>query len=155
VAEDIPGCRLIRNFPNAPEIYTINEIEIYRGEEDEACHARRGKTPRTEVMYEEGGLLYVYLIYGMHWMMNIVTGEKDNPQAILIRGLKEIKGPGRITKSIQIDGTFNREDLVESEFIWLERGPQKDKKLIKKPRIGIDYAGEYYRNIHWRYMLSE
>ncbi len=154
VAEDILGCRMVRKGFENVESYVINEVEIYRGEEDQACHARRGKTPRTEVMYEAGGLLYVYLIYGMHWMMNIVTGEKENPQALLIRGLKEINGPGRITRTLQIDGSLNKEDLVHSDKVWVEKGSVNNKNIIKKPRIGIDYAGDYYRNIPWRYILD-
>jgi DNA-3-methyladenine glycosylase len=131
----------------------ITDVEAYRGEEDKACHASKGKTHRTSVMFEEGGLLYVYLIYGMYWMMNIVTGAKDNPQAALIRGVAGISGPGRLTKSLLIDGSFNGEDLTTSDRIWLEeRGVTPVFKT--GPRIGIDYAGDYWKSVPWRYYVG-
>ena len=132
----------------------ITDVEAYRGEDDKACHASKGKTRRTSVMFEEGGRLYVYLIYGMYWMMNIVTGTKDNPQAALIRGVTYVSGPGRLTKSLKIDGSFNGEDLTTSDRIWLE-----DKGLKPSfktgPRIGIDYAGDYWKSVPWRYYIPE
>ena len=130
----------------------ITDVEAYRGQEDKACHASKGKTHRTSVMFEEGGILYVYLIYGMYWMMNIVTGTKDNPQAALIRGVADISGPGRLTKSLSIDGSFNGESLTTSNRIWLE---DRDLKPYFKtgPRIGIDYAGDYWKSVPWRYYI--
>ena len=131
----------------------ITDVEAYRGQEDKACHASKGKTRRTSVMFEEGGSLYVYLIYGMYWMMNIVTGDRDNPQAALIRGVADISGPGRLTKSLFIDGSFNGEDLTTSNRIWLE--DKGLKPLFKTgPRIGIDYAGDYWKSVPWRYYIE-
>ena len=106
IAPLLPGCYLCLNREGKNEKHMINEIEAYRGEEDLACHARFGRTKRNAVMYEEGGLIYMYFIYGMYWMMNIVTGEKDLPQAILIRGVSGLNGPGKMTKSLKIDGSF-------------------------------------------------
>jgi len=131
----------------------ITEVEAYRGQEDEACHASKGKTRRTSVMFEEGGILYMYLIYGMYWMMNIVTGGKDNPQAALIRGVADISGPGRLTKSLSIDGSFNGEDLTTSDRIWLEdKGMRPSFKT--GPRIGINYADDYWKSVPWRYYIG-
>jgi len=133
--------------------HQITEVEAYRGLEDKACHASKGKTRRTSVMFEEGGVLYMYLIYGMYWMMNIVTGEKDNPQAALIRGVADISGPGKLTKSLSIDGSFNGEDLTTSDRIWLEdKGLKPSFKT--SPRIGIDYAGDYWKSVPWRYYIN-
>jgi len=132
----------------------ITDVEAYRGEDDKACHASKGKTRRTSVMFEEGGRLYVYLIYGMYWMMNIVTGTKDNPQAALIRGVTYVSGPGRLTKSLKIDGSFNGEDLTTSDRIWLEDKGLKPS-FITGPRIGIDYAGDYWKSVPWRYYIPE
>ncbi|MDO9579873.1 MAG: DNA-3-methyladenine glycosylase [Bacteroidales bacterium] len=130
--------------------YQITEVEAYRGTEDKACHAFRGRTARTEIMFHEGGRLYVYLIYGMYWMLNIVTGQVNNPQAVLIRGVENHNGPGKITKSFGIDRTFYGEDLNISERIWIEDAGVIP--LIKTgPRIGIDYAGEYWKTRPWRY----
>ena len=75
-------------------VYTITETEAYRGGEDQACHASKGRTPRTEVMFGDGGNIYMYLIYGMYWMMNVVTAEEGIPQAVLIRGVRRTEGMG-------------------------------------------------------------
>lgn len=134
--------------------YTISETEAYRGEEDRACHASRGMTPRTSVMYEPGGILYMYLIYGMYWMMNIVTSHGGQPQAVLIRGLREVNGPGRLTRALRIERSFNRESLVDSPRIWLEES-RAPADYTTHPRVGIDYAGEYWRDVEWRFVLHE
>ena len=95
VAPELIGKRLVRRWPDGTSnSYIISETEAYRGGEDKACHASKGKTPRTEVMFRKGGILYMYLIYGMYWMLNVVTEQRDVPQAVLIRGLKELSGPG-------------------------------------------------------------
>jgi DNA-3-methyladenine glycosylase len=130
--------------------FKITETEAYRGEEDKACHASRGRTARTEIMYDIGGKLYIYLVYGMHWMLNIVTAGKDNPQAVLIRGLENCRGPGRVTRILRIDKSFNGEDLIFSKKIWLEESGIVPA-YSTGPRIGIDYAGDYWKNRPWRY----
>ncbi len=83
--------------------YMVTEVEAYRGTEDKACHASKGRTARTEIMYHEGGRLYVYLVYGMYWMLNVVTGKENIPQAVLIRGVETMPGPGKLTRSFGID----------------------------------------------------
>lgn len=132
--------------------FRITETEAYRGAEDEACHASKGRTPRTEIMYHEGGKLYVYLVYGMHWMLNIVTGEINNPQAVLIRGVENMCGPGKVTKTLGIDRSFYGEDLTTSTRIWLE-GSGIVPEFRTGRRIGIDYAGDYWKTRPWRYYL--
>ncbi|MBA4321559.1 MAG: 3-methyladenine DNA glycosylase [Odoribacter sp.] len=143
---------VIRTQENSFKRFPITETEAYRGTEDLACHASRGRTRRTEVMYNEGGKIYVYFVYGMYWMLNVVTGEIDNPQAVLIRGIEGISGPGRLTRAIGIDGSFYGEDLTLSERIWIE-----DKGVTINfntgRRIGIDYAGEPWKDKLWRYYL--
>jgi len=129
----------------------ITETEAYAGESDTACHARRGKTPRTAVMYEMGGIAYVYLCYGIHNLLNVVAAEAGEPEAVLIRGLEGISGPGRLTKALQIGMNFNREDLVKSDLLWLEDGPRLPH--IATPRIGIDYASEEDRARLWRFVV--
>ena len=128
----------------------ITETEAYAGESDTACHARRGKTPRTAVMYEAGGVAYVYLCYGIHHLLNVVAAEAGQPEAVLIRGLEGISGPGRLAKALQIDMAFNREDLINSDRLWLEDGPQMP--YITAPRVGIDYADEEDRMQLWRFI---
>jgi DNA-3-methyladenine glycosylase len=153
VAPDLPGKMLAIRLKNGqPGKFRITEVEAYRGSEDRACHAFKGRTPRTEVMFQEGGHLYIYLIYGMYWMLNVVTGPKDFPQAVLIRGVEEYSGPGKLTRALGIDKSFYGEDLVLSERIWIEESGIKS--VVKtSPRIGIDYAGEYWKAMPWRYYL--
>lgn len=155
VAPALIGKILVRKFPdNTIKKFIITETEAYRGEEDLACHASKGRTPQTEVMYNSGGCLYIYLIYGMYWMLNIVTEKENNPQAVLIRGLDTVNGPGRLTKVLQIDKTFNNLYVPTSELIWIEDNSSKIK-IIKSPRIGIDYAGDYWKNKPWRFLLDK
>jgi DNA-3-methyladenine glycosylase len=102
VAKGLLGATLVRQYDDGQKLHlTITDVEVYNGEDDLACHASKGRTTRTEVMYQPGGKVYVYLIYGMYWLLNIVTGPEDHPQAVLIRGTREVNGPGRIGKILQ------------------------------------------------------
>jgi DNA-3-methyladenine glycosylase len=155
VARQLPGTYLVRKDHGRVERHMILEVEAYRGEEDQACHARRGPTPRTRVMYRSGGLLYIYLIYGIHWMLNIVTGEEHHPQAVLIRGLDKVSGPGRLTRALGIDDSFNGEDLGLSERLWVEDHGAANGRIITRPRVGVDYAGEPWKGKPWRFILGQ
>ncbi|MGQ9621701.1 MAG: DNA-3-methyladenine glycosylase [Bacteroidales bacterium] len=131
----------------------ITETEAYRGTEDKACHASRGKTPRTEVMFRRGGFVYVYFVYGMYWMLNVVTGCANEPQAVLIRGIDGSNGPGRLTRSLNINGTFYGEDMTVSERIWIEDS-DIEISFEKTPRIGIGYAGRRLVNMLWIFIIT-
>lgn len=148
------GKKLIRVIDDTKQEYIIHEVEAYFGEEDTACHASKGKTQRTEVMYRAGGVVYVYLIYGMYWMLNVVSGKTEHPEAILIRGLTNLKGPGRIGKELKLDKSFYGEDLSTSQRIWIEDSDTQ-ATYETSPRIGIDYACETYKNIHWRFYIKK
>ncbi len=152
VAPKILGKFLVVVNGKVQRKYKIIEIEVYRGEEDKACHANKGKTKRNEIMYSSGGYLYVYLIYGMYWMLNIVTGKSGQAQAILIRGLEGLNGPGKITKNLGIDKNYYGENLAVSDRIWIEDNNESTEYFTAK-RIGIDYAGRYWRDKPWRYIL--
>jgi len=153
VAPDLIGkIMVVRLSGGETGRFMITEVEAYRGPEDKACHASKGRTPRTEVMFHEGGKLYIYLIYGMYWMLNIVTGENDNPQAVLIRGVENYKGPGVLTRSLGIDRSFFGEDVVVSDRIWIEE-TSIISNIKTGTRIGIDYAGEYWKTRPWRYYI--
>lgn len=155
VAPGLIGKNLVRAFPDGIVIKRIiTEVEIYRGEEDEACHANRGKTARTSVMYSEGGKVYVYLIYGMYWMLNFVTGPEGHPQAVLIRAIEGYNGPGKLTRALAIDRSFYGEDLTTSERIWVEEGIE-NIRVGNGKRIGIDYAGQKWRQKPWRFFLKD
>lgn len=146
------GKTLVRRFEDGRELrLTINEVEAYRGEEDKACHARMGRTERNAVMYESGGAVYMFLIYGMYWMLNVVTGEKGHPQAILIRGAGQYNGPGKLTRALKLDKSFYGENLGTSQKLWIEDAPAPPSSIKTSPRIGIDYAGDEWTKKHWRF----
>lgn len=152
VAPALLGKLLVRQFNDGRTMASrITEVEAYRGKDDLACHASKGRTQRTEIMFGPGGKVYVYLVYGMHWMLNFVTGEQDIPQAVLLRGVESVSGPGRLSREFGITGEFYGEDLVDSKRIWLEDFEDPDE-VIATSRIGIDYAGEYWASRPWRYL---
>ncbi|MDD4199092.1 MAG: DNA-3-methyladenine glycosylase [Paludibacter sp.] len=154
LAKSLLGKTLMRAWPDGSQSrFIITETEAYLGEEDLACHASKGRTPRTEIMYAEGGALYVYIIYGMYWLLNIVSGRKDHPEAVLIRAFYEVNGPGRVGKTLQLDKSFYGEDLNRSERLWLEDAPDVTA-FSSAPRIGIDYAGDHWKNIRWRFTIN-
>ena len=130
----------------------ITETECYFGEEDSACHAHHGRTRRTEVMYHEGGVAYVYLCYGIHNMLNIVTGPEDHPQAVLIRGVEGADGPGKLTVLLGIDLSLNGLSFLDSGLIWLE-DDGLDVHLVATPRVGISYATEEDQKRLWRFAV--
>ncbi len=156
VAPDLLGKVLVRKIGGQKIFITINEVEAYDGFEDKASHASKGKTKRNEVMFFPGGYFYIYLVYGIHNMLNIVTGEKEYPEAVLIRGGKEINGPGRLTKFLKVDRGFNKKIVSPSTGLWLQKGEKEPlKKEIKKtPRIGVDYAGPVWSKKLYRYILK-
>lgn len=145
------GKLLCRNIDGNIIRYRITETECYYGEEDTACHAHRGKTPRNSVLYEKGGTAYIYLCYGMHNLFNVVSGNEGHPEAVLIRGVENFSGPGRLTKAMSIDKKLNGENMLQSDTLWLEDDLYKSKYTRHK-RIGIEYATKKYRDILWRYL---
>jgi DNA-3-methyladenine glycosylase len=153
VAPELLGKALVRQFEDGRiKRYVITEVEAYSGNGDRACHASKGKTKRTEVMFREGGLVYVYLVYGIHWLLNIVTGEEGDASAVLIRGVEEIPGPGRVGKALQLDKSFYGENLATSDRIWIEHSGNQPK-YITTSRVGINYAGEPWISKPWRYLV--
>lgn len=154
VAPQLLGQYLVKAGPDGEKFtYMITETEAYRGGDDMACHASKGRTPRTEVMFGEGGHIYMYLIYGMYWMMNVVTGDLGVPQAVLFRGLQEVSGPGRLTRLLEVDGAFYGEDLASSDRIWIEESGLSPS-YSTGPRVGIDYAGEPWKDMPWRFLMN-
>lgn len=150
LAPDLIGKFLVIKNTKGISGFMITEVEAYRGEEDKACHASKGRTARTEIMYHCGGYIYVYLIYGMYWMLNFVAANESDPQAVLIRGIEGFNGPGKLTKKLQIDGSYYGEHLCFSDRIWVE--DRKQYPMIKtSERIGIDYAGETWAGKPWRF----
>lgn len=152
VAPDLVGKLIVRKLDDNSYIkMRITQTEAYRGEDDKACHASKGKTNRTQTMYMAAGTIYVYICYGIHYLMNIVTEKEGIPQAVLIRCCEDNEGPAKLTKSLFVDKSFNGESIIENSKIWLESDGYQP--LIKTaPRVGIDYAGEEWKNKPWRYI---
>mgnify|MGYP001612270002 FL=1 len=156
-AENLLGKYLVRKIGGKEISLKINEVEAYDGFEDKASHAHKGKTDRNKVMFGEAGNWYVYMVYGMHNMLNIVTGKKDYPAAILIRGARDISGPGRLTKFLKINKKLDGKKASIETGLWFEdRGGSVDKKKIKRTsRIGVDYAGPIWAKKNYRFILSD
>ncbi len=155
VAPDLLGKTLCRKMP-AGEIVrlTINEVEAYNGHTDKACHASKGLTPRTAPLFGPPGHAYVYLCYGIHWLLNFVTDTPDYPAAVLIRGVGPYDGPGKLTKALAITKTENTLPLRRSSLLWIEDAPAVDLATVKTtPRIGVDYAGEPWVSKPWRWVM--
>lgn len=154
LAPDLIGKLLCRRTPEGVQKLRIMETECYYSEEDTACHASKGKTDRTRVLYEKGGTAYVYLCYGMHSLFNVVTGKEGFPEAVLIRGVEGYNGPGKLTKALNIDRSLNEVDMTISKELWIEDDGMRPAYTAAK-RVGIDYATEEYRNILWRYLMDD
>ena len=166
VAKDLLGKVLIKQTPNEIIQTKIMDVEAYVGPNDKACHASKGRTTRTEIMFGPAGFTYVYLIYGMYHCLNIVTEREDYPAAILIRGLEilvkenptasptRIDGPGRVCRFLEVDRTHNGLDATLGTALWIEdQGLAISRKQIQaQPRIGVDYAEEWAKKL-WRFCL--
>ena len=160
VALDLLGKTLVRKIGDKIISGKIVETEAYVGEEDLACHARNGKTQRNKVMYDHGGLIYIYLIYGMYYNFNIVTAKEHIPEAVLIRALEPIdgldlakknlkkqgkvrtdkdfmKGPGKLCAALDLDKSFYAEDITNSKLIWVEDSPSSTACPAKPWRSGV------------------
>lgn len=178
VAQDLLGCFLVREVNGKIIRAMIVETEAYNGPKDKASHASRGMTERNEPMFKEAGMIYVYLIYGMHSMLNIVTEGHGYPAAVLIRAVdfvqnqkssasrriknqnydfKSGKGPAKLTKTLGIDRSFNRLPIYTKKHgLWIEGrvSGMALSKVVKTKRVGIDYAEEY-RDRLWRFYLKD
>lgn len=154
VARDLVGKILVCRTPEGEKRLRISETEVYWGESDTACHASKGRTKRTEVLYADAGTIYVYLCYGMHWLLNIVTGDIDDPQAVLIRACVDAPGPGRLTRALGITGDFNRKSILTAEDLWIEDDGMR-YALIPDKRVGIGYASAEDQEKLWRFKIDD
>ena len=165
VARDLIGKFILRSYRGKRISAMITEVEAYKGPKDRASHAYGGRrTARVEALYADGGTVYVYLVYGMHWMLNFSTASQGKPEGVLIRGIladldgerKLLAGPGRVTKYLRIDNKLDGADVIDSRQIWLEdRGVRITAKSIRRgPRIGVDFAGPYWAARPWRFWIE-
>lgn len=167
------GKKLVRKYRGNILSGLICETEAYLGSMDSASHAFKGKTPRNAVMFGRAGRAYVYFIYGMHYMLNIVTEDEDNPCAILMRAIVPLdgiehmqryrgrigkdltNGPAKLCRALAIDKSLNEWDLTAGEKLWVEDWPSIPERFIKKgPRIGIDYAKPADRRAARRFWIN-
>lgn len=156
VARQLVGCYLVAETDAGTKRLQITETEAYLGPEDAASHARFGRTERSEIMFGPPAIIYVYLIYGMYYMLNIVTREADKPGAVLIRGVEGFDGPGKLTEALGISKEqYNGAMLGAETGLWIEARPDDfdAEKIQALPRVGIDYAAERWREEKLRFKL--
>ncbi|HEX9879696.1 MAG TPA: DNA-3-methyladenine glycosylase [Candidatus Binatia bacterium] len=170
VARQLLGKYLVRKHGRGVTVGRIVETEAYIGTRDQACHASRGRTRRTEVMFGAAGTAYVYLIYGFYHCLNAVTERVDYPAAVLIRALEPVEGiplmrarrgtedlrslasgPGKLCQALAIDRSLNGADLCGSHLYVEDRG-DPDPSILRAPRIGVDYAGPW-KDKRWRFLM--
>lgn len=158
VAPDLLGCNLCIQKNGEVTRICITEVEAYHGFDDRASHAHRGKTPRNAVMFGPAGHWYVYLCYGVHWLLNLVTAEDDYPSAVLIRGVDRFDGPGKLTKELGIDKRFDGKSCNRDAGLWIERisggNGISPIKLRTTPRIGVHFAGTEWASKPWRFVKA-
>jgi DNA-3-methyladenine glycosylase len=143
VVRGLLGKALIRCLDGNRVALTVLETEAYLGPHDLACHAARGRTVRTEAMYGPPGTLCVYFVYGVHWTLNVVTGPKDYPAAVLIRGAGHVSGPGRLTCALDIDGALNGGAAEPRTGLWFASG-ERTGKVVAKPRLRVPNTGSLW-----------
>lgn len=173
LAQELIGCKLCTQINGIKTAGIIVETEAYNGRTDKACHAYPDKkTKRTEVMYRKGGIAYVYFVYGMHYLFNVVTNKENYADAILIRAIEPTEGieemlqrrkmqskgksltggPARLSQALGVDKLINGKSL-NGEVVWIEaRSKEFNSEIIVSKRIGIDYAGEDAK-LPWRFSL--
>lgn len=157
VGRDLLGKFLVRKRKGKEIALPITELEIYDGFKDRASHAFRGKTARNQIMFEVAGHFYIYLVYGMHWMLNVVIGPKCYPAAILIRGAGNIHGPGKLTDFLSIDGKLNAKLAIPTSGLWFEdRGLSVPDDFVERTaRVGVSYAGKIWARKPYRFILKK
>lgn len=156
VAPDLLGRNLcLENESGQRRKLIITETEAYHGLDDLASHASKGKTERNKLMFGPANFWYLYLCYGMHWMLNLVTGERDNPSAVFIRATDEISGPGRLTKALGIDNRFHGLKNSPLSKLWLEDSTSKPLDIQRGPRIGVENAGPVWSKKAYRFWFSK
>ena len=157
VARNLAVQYLVRKIGKKIIRERITEVEAYVGPQDLACHASRGRTPRTETMFCPAGTIYVYFVYGMHYMLNIVTEGEGYPAAVLIRGTENFKGPGVLTRELRIDKKLNGKKVSRASGLWLEYSEKISglkKKIKSSPRIGVNYAGPIWSQKKYRFTID-
>jgi DNA-3-methyladenine glycosylase len=154
VAQELLGKLLVLQSAKIERIGKIVEVEAYLGEHDLAAHSSKGRTERTKIMFGPPGFAYVYLIYGMHHCMNVVTEREGNGAAVLLRAVEPVKnlpgktsGPGLLCRAMEIDRRLNGHDLLSDELFIAEPEVAERISVVKRPRIGVDYAQHWAKRL--------
>lgn len=154
VARELLGKRLVRRSNGVERVARIVEVEAYLGPHDLASHSSRGRTERTRVMFGPPGHAYVYLIYGIHCCVNVVTEREGHASAVLLRAVEPVRnvegptgGPGRLCRAMEIDRRLNGHDLTGGEFCIVDPPEAEPITIVRRPRIGVDYAGRWARRL--------
>lgn len=153
VAPELVGKILVHKTEHGELKLRISETEAYYGEDDTACHAHKGRTKRTEVLYGQAGTVYVYLCYGVHWLLNVITGDIDVPQGVLIRACVDADGPGKLTKRLGITGELNRGSFAADGPLWIEDDGSRYEIELDK-RVGIGYASQEDQDALLRFKMG-
>ena len=173
VAPDLLGCLVVREWQGKKLVGRIVEVEAYLGQEDAASHAYRGPTPRSQVMFGRAGIAYVYLIYGVHHCLNVVTGPDGEGQAVLIRALEPVtgvgvmkkrreqqdlrnlsNGPGKLCQALGVDRGLNGHDLTAGSILWFESGQLSGQTICTSPRVGVR-GDDHALRASWRFFLAD
>jgi DNA-3-methyladenine glycosylase len=156
VAHDLIGCHLCWRHGDQVQSRVITETEAYTGPDDLASHAARGRTERNAPMFGPPGTFYVYFVYGMHWMLNVVTDPVGYPAAVLIRSVEGLTGPGRLTKALAITGKLNRQVASKETGVWFSEAPiLSNWRVSLSLRIGVNYAGPTWSAKPYRFTLEQ
>ena len=157
VAQELLGKQLCRRLQSGKILRArITETEAYDGFEDQASHAHKGATTRNVVMFGPPGRSYIYLCYGVHWLLNVTTREKGYPAAVLLRAVEGVSGPGRLTRHFHVNSQLNDQLLTRVNGLWVEEdGQELDPARIQaKPRVGVEYAGPEWSAMPWRFVCN-
>lgn len=153
VAQELLGKHIVHVVRGSQRVGRIVEVEAYLGPHDRAAHSSRGLTPRTKPMFGPPGHAYVYLIYGVHHCLNVVTEPEGHGSAVLIRALEPVRnisgktsGPGLLCKALAIDRSLNGADLLGNQ-LYIAAPGAADFSIARRPRIGVDYAGAWARRL--------
>jgi DNA-3-methyladenine glycosylase len=160
VARDLLGKHLVHVVDGVERRGRIVEVEAYVGAHDLASHSSKGITPRTKTMYGPPGHAYVYLIYGVHHCMNVVTEAEGNGAAVLLRALEPVaniegstRGPGLLCRAMRIDKRLNGHDLLSEDFHIAEPARREAFSIVERPRIGVAYAA-HWADEHLRFYIE-
>lgn len=155
LAQNLIGKWIVTKIDGIEKKAQISETEAYLGITDSACHTYKGKlTERTKPMWQDGGTIYIYLCYGLHYLFNIVSKSKNEPEAVLIRATVEANGPAKLTKFLNINKSLNGELIINNPKISIQ-DDGKSYKFITDKRVGIDYALEKDKNAKLRFILKK